>query len=204
MQKLPLITYLSMFLSSTAFLSLSMSSDYICVTHFLPPSVIPFTFTVYVHKNNQATHKRLIFPSFCTTPCIVSTYTICGISCNITHTPIASYTQKKKKKNRGKLQSAQKMLRFPWDSPVLILEDKLPQFEVTENQSVVVAMCHSRGYLIEEPGSFVLSQLLAGTDKRVHVAIASLEEHIGPRLPKQNLQDLVNVLVLAKGEVGRQ
>lgn len=102
------------------------------------------------------------------------------------------------------MQSAQKMLRFPWDSPVLILEDKLPQFEVTENQSVVVAMCHSRGYLIEEPGSFVLSQLLAGTDKRVHVAIASLEEHIGPRLPKQNLQDLVNVLVLAKGEVGRQ
>lgn len=96
------------------------------------------------------------------------------------------------------------MLRFPWDSPVLILEDKLPQFEVTKNQSVVVAMCHSRGYLIEEPGSFVLSQLLAGTDKRVHVAIASLEEHIGPRLPKQNLQDLVNVLVLAKGEVGRQ
>lgn len=100
MQKLPLITYLSMFLSSTAFLSLSMSSDYICVTHFLPPSVIPFTFTVYVHKNNQATHKRLTFPSFCTTPCIVSTYTICGISCNITHTPIASYTQKKKKQQR--------------------------------------------------------------------------------------------------------
>lgn len=65
-------------------------------------------------------------------------------------------------------------------------------------------MRHSRGYLIEEPGSFVLSQLLAGADERVHVAIASLEEHVGPRLPEQNLQDLVNVLVLAQGKVGRQ
>lgn len=92
----------------------------------------------------------------------------------------------------------------PENSPVLILEDKLPQFEVTEDQSVVVAMCHSRGYLIEESGCFVLPQLLAGTDKRVHVPIASLKEHIGPGLPEQDLQDLVNVLVLAQGKVGRQ
>lgn len=90
------------------------------------------------------------------------------------------------------------------NSPVLILEDKLPQFEVTEDQSVVVAMCHSRGYLIEQSGSFVLPQLLAGADERVHVAIASLEEHIGSSLPEQDLQDLVNVLVLAQSKVGRQ
>lgn len=93
---------------------------------------------------------------------------------------------------------------FPQILPVLIFEDKLPQLEVTEDQSIVVAMRHSRGYLIEKPRSFVLSQLLAGTDKRVHVPIASLEEHVGSCLPKQNLQDLVNVLVLAQGKVGRQ
>lgn len=90
------------------------------------------------------------------------------------------------------------------NSPVLVFEDELPQFEVTEYQSVVVAMCHSRGYLIEEPGSFVLSQLLAGADKRVHVAIASLKEHVRSRLPEQDFQDLVDVLVLAQGKVGRQ
>jgi len=95
-------------------------------------------------------------------------------------------------------------IRVLQNSPVLILEDKLPQFEVAEDQSVVVAMCHSRGYLIEQSGSFVLPQLLAGADERVHVAIASLEEHIGSSLPEQDLQDLVNVLVLAQSKVGRQ
>lgn len=97
-----------------------------------------------------------------------------------------------------------KMKCFLHNSPVLILEDKLPQFEVTEDQSVVVAMCHGRGYLIEEPGSLVLPQLLAGADERVHVSIAPLKEHVGSSLPEQDLQDLVNVLVLAQGEVGRQ
>lgn len=89
-------------------------------------------------------------------------------------------------------------------SPVFVFEDKLPKFQVTEDQSVIVAMCHSRCYLIEEPGGFVLPQLLAGADKRVHVAIASLEEHVRPSLAEQNLQDLVNVLVLAQGKIGRQ
>lgn len=100
--------------------------------------------------------------------------------------------------------SEQQRLWLLPNSPVLILEDKLPQFEVTEDQSVVVAMCHSWGYLIEESGSFVLPQLLAGADERVHVSIASLKEHIGSSFPKQDLQDLVNMLVLAQGKVGRQ
>lgn len=67
-----------------------------------------------------------------------------------------------------------------------------------------MAMRHSRGYLKEEPGSFVLSQLLAGADERVHVAVAPVEEHVGSRLSEQDLQDLVDVLMLAQGEVGRQ
>ncbi|TNN32979.1 hypothetical protein EYF80_056857 [Liparis tanakae] len=41
-----------------------------------------------------------------------------------------------------------------------------------------------------------------GADEGVHVAMAPLEEHVGPRLPEQDLQDLVDVLVLAQGEVG--
>lgn len=90
------------------------------------------------------------------------------------------------------------------DSPVFAPKDELPQLEVTEHQSVVVAMSHSRGYLIEESGSFVLPQLLAGADERVHVSIAPLEEHVCSSVPEQDLQDLVNVLVLAQGKVGRQ
>lgn len=90
------------------------------------------------------------------------------------------------------------------DSPVLAPEDELPQLEVPEHQSVVVAMRHGRGYLIEESGSFVLPQLLAGADERVHVPIAPLEEHIRSSVPEQDFQDLVDVLVLAQGEVGRQ
>ena len=65
-------------------------------------------------------------------------------------------------------------------------------------------MCHSRGYLIEESGSFVLPQLLADADKRVHVSIAPLKEHVRPGLPKQDFQNLVDVLVLAQGKVGCQ
>lgn len=90
------------------------------------------------------------------------------------------------------------------NSPVFILKHKLPQFEVPEDKSVVVAMRHSGGYLIEESGSFVFPQLLASADKRMHVSIASLEEHICSSLPEQNFQDLVNMLVLAQGKVGRQ
>jgi len=90
------------------------------------------------------------------------------------------------------------------DSPVLVLEDELPQLEVAEDQPAVVAMRHGRGDLVEEPGGFVLPQLLAGADEGVQVAVAPLEEHVGPRLPEQDLQDLVDVLVLAQGEVGRQ
>lgn len=90
------------------------------------------------------------------------------------------------------------------NSPVVILEDKLLQFEVTKDQSIVVAMCHSRGYLIEESGSFVLPQLLAGADKRVHVTVASLKEDISLCLPEQDLQDLVNMLVLPQSKVGCQ
>lgn len=67
-----------------------------------------------------------------------------------------------------------------------------------------MAMRHGRGYLIEESGSFVLPQLLAGADKRVHVSIAPLKEHICSSLPEQDLQDLVDMLVLAQGKVGRQ
>lgn len=106
--------------------------------------------------------------------------------------------------SREKISKCTVRAKSLWDSPVLILEDKLPQFQVAEDQSVVVAMCHSRGYLIEESGSFVLPQLLASADKRVHVAIASLEEHISSGLPEQYLQDLVNMLVLAQGKVGGQ
>lgn len=90
------------------------------------------------------------------------------------------------------------------DSPVIALKDKLPQLEVTENKSIVVAVRHSRSYLIEESGSFVLPQLLAGADERVHVSIAPLKEHVCSSIPEQDLQDLVNVLVLAQGKVGRQ
>lgn len=127
---------------------------------------------------------------------------------DITHRVVISHTTLTYE-TENKCQSAQQQSRFNrlWfhqNSPVLILEDKFPQFEVTEDQSVVVAMCHSRGYLIEESGSFVLPQLLAGSDKRVHVAIAPLEEHICSRLPKQYLQNLVNMLVLAQGKVGCQ
>lgn len=67
-----------------------------------------------------------------------------------------------------------------------------------------MAMCHGRGYLIEEPGGLVFPQLLAGADEGVHVAVAPVEEHVGSRLAEQNLQDLVDVLMLAQGEVGRQ
>lgn len=72
------------------------------------------------------------------------------------------------------------------NSPVLTLKDKLPQLEVTEDKSIVVAVRHSRRYLIEESGSFVLPQLLAGADKRVHVSIAPLKEHVRSSIPEQD------------------
>lgn len=110
------------------------------------------------------------------------------------------YTDERKKEQTAWWQRK----RFLQNLPILIFEDKLPQFEVTEDHSIVVAMCHSWGYLIEEPGCFILSQLLASADKGVHVAIASFKEHVGSRLPKQNLNNLVNMVMLAQGKVGRQ
>lgn len=86
--------------------------------------------------------------------------------------------------------------------PFLILKDELPQLEVSENQAVVVAMCHGGHYLIEESGSLFLPQLLARADERVHVAMAPLEEHVRPRVPKEDLHYLVDVLMSTQDKVG--
>ena len=89
-------------------------------------------------------------------------------------------------------------------SPVLVPEDKLPQFQVPEDQSVVMAMRHGRSYLMEQSGGLFLPKLLAGADERVHVSMAPLEEDVGAGLAQQDLQDLVDVLVSAQGKVARQ
>lgn len=131
----------------------------------------------------------------------------CKLRYDTDNTGVLSYHIKYvrvKERNKMPQSCAQQRLCFLQNSPVLIFEDKLLQFEVTKDQSIVMTMCHSRGYLIEESGSFVLPQLLAGADKRVHVTIASLKEHVGSCLPEQDLQDLVNMLVLPQGKIGRQ
>lgn len=38
----------------------------------------------------------------------------------------------------------------------------------------------------------------------MHVSVAPLEEDVGPLLPQQDLHHLVDVLMSAQGEVGRQ
>lgn len=138
---------------------------------------------------------------------IVSVYTILHVSRDTTRIILTrlqcARTSHASPGETGERQRARRSLPRQ-NSPVVILEDELPQFEVAEDQSVVVAMRHGRGYLIEESGSFVLPQLLAGADEGVHVAIAALKEHVGSGLPEQDLQDLVDVLVLAEGKVGRQ
>lgn len=88
--------------------------------------------------------------------------------------------------------------------PLLILKDELPQLEVSQDQAVVVALCHGRCYLPEKSGSLVLAQLLAGAYERVHVPMAPLEEHVRPRLAQKDLHYLVNVLMGAQHEVCRQ
>lgn len=86
--------------------------------------------------------------------------------------------------------------------PFLIIKDELPQLEVSENQAVVVAVCHGGHYLIEESGSLFLPQLLASADKRVHVSMAPLEEHVSPRVSKEDLYYLVDVLMSTQYKVG--
>lgn len=56
-------------------------------------------------------------------------------------------------------------LFFFLNLPFLILKDELSQFEVSENQAIVVAVCHGTHYLIEESGSLFLTQLLTSADK---------------------------------------
>lgn len=93
-------------------------------------------------------------------------------------------------------------LSFFFFLPFLVLKDELPQLEVSENQAIVMAVCHGGHYLIEESGSLFLSQLLASADKRVHVSMAPLEEHVRPRVSKQNLHYLVDVLMSTQYKVG--
>lgn len=86
--------------------------------------------------------------------------------------------------------------------PFLILKDKLPQLEVSENQAIIMAVCHGRHYLIEESGSLLLSQLLASADEGVHVPMAPLEEDVRPGVPQENFHYLVDVLVGTQHKVG--
>lgn len=160
-----------------------------------------------MHKSNRG---RYIWKKHACHSYFVSAYSIFHASS--TRTELQNHctesTDEGNKMPRGKKKEKKKeateVKGFPGNLPVLILEDELPQFEVAEDQPVVMAMRDSRGYLKEEPGGLVLPQLLAGADERVHVAVAPVEEHVGPRLSEQDLQDLVDVLMLAQGEVGRQ
>lgn len=90
------------------------------------------------------------------------------------------------------------------DSPLFVLKDELPQLEVTQHQPPVMAVSHRRGDLVEQSGCLLLPQLLAGSDKGVHVPIASLEEHVGFGLPQDDFGDLVDVAVSGQAEARGQ
>lgn len=67
-----------------------------------------------------------------------------------------------------------------------------------------MAVSHRRGDLVEQSGCLLLPQLLAGSDKGVHVPIASLEEHVGFGLPQDDFGDLVDVAVSGQAEARGQ
>lgn len=90
------------------------------------------------------------------------------------------------------------------DSPLFVLEDEFPQLEVAQHQPPVMAVSHRRGDLVEQSGRLLLPQLLAGSDKGVHVPIASLEEHVGFGLPQDDFGDLVDVAVSGQAEARGQ
>lgn len=82
-----------------------------------------------------------------------------------------------------------------WHSPFFVLKDEFPQLQIPQHQPPIVAVGHGRGDLVEQSGRLLLPQLLAGADKRMHVPIASLKEHIGFGLSQDDFGDLVDVAV---------
>lgn len=86
--------------------------------------------------------------------------------------------------------------------PVLTWEDEFPQLQVSEHESIVMAMGDGRSYLIEESGSLGLLQPSAGADEGVHVPMALPEEHVGPGVAQEDLHNLVDVLMCGQAEVG--
>lgn len=87
-------------------------------------------------------------------------------------------------------------------SPFFISEDKLSQFEVTQHDASLVAVCHSQSHLTEESAGVLLIQSATALHQGVHVPKVFVQEHIGLTLTEDDVPDAGHILVGWQDPVG--
>lgn len=87
------------------------------------------------------------------------------------------------------------------NSPLQVLEDKLPELEVPQHNTGLVTGSHSGGDLFEEGSGFRFPEVPPRPDVRVQVPVTSGENHIRARPANDDLFDGVNVWVGIEAKV---
>ncbi|KAJ8394577.1 hypothetical protein AAFF_G00043800 [Aldrovandia affinis] len=80
-------------------------------------------------------------------------------------------------------------------------EDKLPEFEVSQDDAGLVAVGDGGRHLMEEAGRQLLPQFLAALHQHVHVAVVLLQEDVGLLVPQDDVFDVGDVPVCWKDTV---
>lgn len=80
-------------------------------------------------------------------------------------------------------------------SPFFISKDELAQFEVTQHDARLVAVCHGKGHLTKEPAGVLLIQPPTALHQSVHVPKVLVQEHVGLAFAKDDVPDASHVFV---------
>ena len=92
----------------------------------------------------------------------------------------------------------------PWPLPLNIFEDKFAQFEVPQDDAIVVTMADGRHDLTEQGPGFIFTKALLLPHIGVEITKALVEEDVGPGLSQDDLLAGGDVLMLIHLPVRRQ
>lgn len=89
-------------------------------------------------------------------------------------------------------------------SPVSVSEDESAEFQVSQHNSVAMAVLHSVQHLSKQEPRLLLAQALPAADVSVHVAMVTRQEDIHAVLAHHDVQQATDVVVVTEPSVSSQ